>query len=186
VMGVSERDQEVLDRACDLGLAFQLANIARDIDEDDAGGRCYLPMEWLAEMDIGPGQHDKPHNREKLAELAARLVGLMEQHEAAAKLGAARLRFRQRWAVLAAARIYGAIGRTVRERGALAWNQRVYTSAGAKAGHVLAAFVEALINHPEAPAQMPRWTRVELVAMARAGRPPKPEPMTPLPDEGIV
>ena len=32
VMGVSARDQDVLDRACDLGLAFQLANIARGKD----------------------------------------------------------------------------------------------------------------------------------------------------------
>ena len=186
VMGVRNEDSEVLDRACDLGLAFQLANIARDIDEDDAGGRCYLPMEWLAEMDIAPGQHDKPHNREKLAQLAARLVDLMESHEAAAKLGAARLAFRQRWAVLAAARIYSAIGRKVRERGAQAWNQRVYTSAWAKLGHVAAALFEAMINRPGAPKPMPRWTRSELVEMAREGRPRKPEPMTPLDDEGIV
>ena len=40
-----------LDRACDLGLAFQLVNIARDVSEDDARGRCYIPTEWLAEAD---------------------------------------------------------------------------------------------------------------------------------------
>ena len=49
VMGVSPEDEDTLDRACDLGLAFQLANIARDIQEDDAAGRCYLPIAWLAE-----------------------------------------------------------------------------------------------------------------------------------------
>ena len=38
----------------DLGLAFQLANIARDLVEDDAVGRSYLPEEWLAEQDIEP------------------------------------------------------------------------------------------------------------------------------------
>ena len=37
-MGVSPDDDAVLDRACDLGLAFQLANIARDIDEDARRG----------------------------------------------------------------------------------------------------------------------------------------------------
>ncbi|MGB3711249.1 MAG: squalene/phytoene synthase family protein, partial [Erythrobacter sp.] len=36
VMGVDPRDSDTLDRACDLGLAFQLSNIARDIVEDDA------------------------------------------------------------------------------------------------------------------------------------------------------
>ena len=39
IMGVDRDDGWMLDRACDLGLAFQLANIARDMAEDaDAGG----------------------------------------------------------------------------------------------------------------------------------------------------
>ncbi|MGB7419710.1 MAG: phytoene/squalene synthase family protein, partial [Erythrobacter sp.] len=88
VMGVDPADRDTLDRACDLGLAFQLSNIARDIVEDDAAGRCYLPLEWLVEMDIEPGQHTKPHHREELAELAARLVALVDRHEAAARVGA--------------------------------------------------------------------------------------------------
>jgi len=39
VMGVSPDDEATLDRACDLGIAFQLTNIARDIGEDHAAGR---------------------------------------------------------------------------------------------------------------------------------------------------
>jgi len=72
VMGVDREDTETLDQAVDLGLSFQLANIARDILEDDAGGRCYLPLEWLVEEDIEPGQHTKPHHRQELADMAAR------------------------------------------------------------------------------------------------------------------
>ena len=41
IMGVAPDDEAVLDRACDLGMAFQLANIARDLSEDAAAGRCY-------------------------------------------------------------------------------------------------------------------------------------------------
>ncbi len=37
VMGVPDEDADTLDRACDLGIAFQLANIVRDVWEDDAG-----------------------------------------------------------------------------------------------------------------------------------------------------
>src|SRR5690606_27908984 len=114
VMGVVRDDGETLDRACDLGLAFQLANIARDVWEDDAGGRCYIPVEWLAEMDIPPGQHMKPMFRAQLVALVTRLLDMAEQHEAAGRVGAAQLGFRQRWAVLSAANIYGAIGRKVR------------------------------------------------------------------------
>ena len=154
VMGVDPADKDTLDRANDLGLAFQLSNIARDIVEDDAAGRCYLPVEWLVEQDIEPGQHTKPHHREELAEMAARLVALVEKHEAAARVGAERLPFRSRWAVLSAARIYGAIGRKVRTRGAEAWNSRTYVPRWEKAAYGMRAFLSAAINrekHPDGP-----------------------------------
>jgi phytoene synthase len=53
VMGVRVEDSETLARADDLGIAFQLANIARDVREDAAGGRVYLPGDWLAELRSG-------------------------------------------------------------------------------------------------------------------------------------
>lgn len=152
-------DAWVYDRACDLGLAFQLANIARDIVEDDAAGRCYIPQEWLAEADIKPGEHAKPHNRFKLAAVVPRLVAMMEHHADAARMGAARLAFRDRWAVLAAARIYTAIGRKVLNRGQLAWNRRVVISGPAKLWHIAAAWWEALRNSPDEPDQMPIYSR---------------------------
>ncbi len=184
VMGVPRDADDVLDRACDLGLAFQLNNIARDISEDDAAGRCYLPQEWLAEHDIPPGQHMKPRFRGALVAMAGRLIDLAQQHEAAARIGAGHLRFRQRWAILAAANIYGAIGREVCARGAAAWDHRVYTSTWAKIGHVARAFVQAILGAHDVAA-MPRWTRAELQAMARADRPVVPPPLEPLPDEGV-
>ncbi|TRD11847.1 phytoene/squalene synthase family protein [Erythrobacter insulae] len=151
VMGVDPEDQDTLDRANDLGLAFQLSNIARDIVEDDAVGRCYLPMIWLVEQDIEPGQHTKPHHRKELADMAKRLVELVEKHEAAARVGAARLPFRSRWAVLSAARIYGAIGRKVRKRGTEAWNSRTYVPRWEKAWHGARAFLSAAINREKHP-----------------------------------
>ena len=157
VMGVSPDDTDTLDRANDLGLAFQLSNIARDIVEDDAAGRCYLPVEWLVEQDIEPGQHTKPHHRKELAEMAARLVALVEKHEAAARVGAARLPFRSRWAVLSAARIYGAIGRKVRKRGTEAWNSRTYVPRWEKALYGARAYLSAAINREKMPAGEIDW-----------------------------
>jgi len=154
VMGVDPKDTDTLDRANDLGLAFQLSNIARDIVEDDAAGRCYLPVEWLVEQDIEPGQHTKPHHRKELAAMTARLVALVDKHEAAARVGAERLPFRSRWAVLSAARIYGAIGRKVRKRGTEAWNSRTYVPRWEKALYGARAFLSAAINrekHPDGP-----------------------------------
>jgi len=157
VMGASPDDSDTLDRACDLGLAFQLSNIARDVVEDDAAGRCYLPLQWLVEQDIEPGQHTKPHHREELAEMAARLVALVEKHEAAARVGAERLPFRSRWAVLSAARIYGAIGRKVRKRGAEAWNSRTYVPRWEKALYGARAFLSAVINREKHPDGAITW-----------------------------
>ena len=157
VMGVDPEDRDTLDRANDLGLAFQLSNIARDIVEDDAAGRCYLPLEWLVEQDIEPGQHTKPHHREELAEMAARLVKLVEKHEAAARVGAERLPFRSRWAVLSAARIYGAIGRKVRSRGTEAWNSRTFVPRWEKALYGVRASLSAAINREKHPDGAITW-----------------------------
>ena len=162
VMGIPGERFETYDRACDLGLGFQLANIARDIVEDDAAGRCYLPEEWLAEKDFAPGEHAKPHNRFELASLMPRLVTMMDRHIQAARLGTRDLRFRQRWAILSAARIYGAIGHKMLDRGQNAWNSRTRIGTFAKLRHVTAAFFEALVNRPSPPDEMPRWTRSEL------------------------
>ncbi|MEP7222711.1 MAG: phytoene/squalene synthase family protein [Novosphingobium sp.] len=165
VMGVSPQDEDTLDRACDLGLAFQLANVARDLDEDDAAERCYLPLEWLVEADIPPGEQMKPHFRAALVPLVHRMCELEKAYEASARIGAGRLTFRQRWAVLSAAGIYGAIARQVDAAGSHAWDHRAYTSSSAKLGHVLYALWEAATPPPRSKVR-PRWSRRELAAFA--------------------
>ena len=182
VMGVSKDDHETLDRACDLGLSFQLVNIARDVSEDDARGRCYIPTEWLAEADMPPGVRLRPEYRAELVGLVGRMLDMAERHQAAARYGANGLGFRQRWAVLSAARIYGAIGRKVRAAGPHAWDHRVRTGLFEKLGHVVGAFWDALFVAPE-PAEWPQHTRGSLMMAARMAGPIAPMPDTPLPDE---
>jgi 15-cis-phytoene synthase len=184
VMGIPADDHEMLDRAFDLGLAFQLTNIARDLCEDDAAGRCYLPQEWLAEADIPPGEHMRPEFRDALVPLVARLLDLADEHEAAARWGANRLRFRQRWAVLAAANIHAAVRGKLCELGPHAWDHAVRVGFFEKLKLVWRAFGEAFKTAPE-PEPMPRWTRGELMAMARMAGPIAPMPQTPLPDEVV-
>jgi phytoene synthase len=139
VMGVDAGDEAVLDRACDLGLAFQLANIARDLSEDDAVGRCYLPIEWLVEIDAPPGQALHPAFRQRLGMLGRRLAQRAEAYEASARHGTPALSFRSAWAVLAAAGIYGDIAREVAKRGSHAWDRRVVVSKQAKLAWVAKA-----------------------------------------------
>jgi phytoene synthase len=159
VMGVDPDDDETLDRACDLGLAFQLANIARDISEDDAVGRCYLPVDWLVEADIQPGEHMRPHFRSRLADMAWWLANMVGEYEASARVGAMRLPFRSRWAVLAAAGIYGDIARKVDALDHAAWDQRVMTTKAEKAGWVARALGQALVNCPKMTGREGLWER---------------------------
>jgi phytoene synthase len=139
IMGVAPDDGEILRHAADLGMAFQLANIARDIVEDDGVGRIYIPATWLAEKGIVPGTLGAPRHRADLAEYARRLAALAEPYEASARVGAERLPRRSRWAVLSAANIYGDISRKVIARGERAWDKRTVISKWAKLAHVARA-----------------------------------------------
>jgi len=139
VMGVAPEDEATLARACDLGLAFQLANIARDIAEDAAGGRCYLPADWLAETGIDPADIMAPGSREALAALARRTASLAARYEQSARLGTPALSFRSAWAVLAAAGIYGGIARQVAADPRTALERRVFTSKAEKLGWLMTA-----------------------------------------------
>ncbi len=159
VMGVAADDDETLDRACDLGLAFQLANIARDVAEDAAVGRCYLPTDWLAEAGIAPDQLMAEVNRPALSGLVRRLCDASERYEASARIGAAQLPFRARWAVLAAAGIYGDIAREVRRRGADALISRVYTSKADKAAWMVKALAQAVFDNPIDNGRDRYWSR---------------------------
>lgn len=158
VMGVPASDQDTLDRAADLGIAFQLANIARDIVEDARVGRVYLPAEWLAAEGLAGADLSDPGHRPALARLARRLSDMADGYRRSARIGAARLPFRSRWAVLSASGIYGEIATRAAALGPRAWDERISTSKGEKAALVMEAFWEAL--WPVRP--VPRtglWTR---------------------------
>ena len=149
LMGVPPEDEETLDRAADLGIAFQLANIARDLVEDREVGRSYVPAEWdTAGAD----------NRAALTGIAARLGRLVEAYEVSGRVGAGRLPFRARWAVLAAANIYGGIARKVVARGDAAWDRRVVVHKPAKLAMVAKALVGAMLPAPRG-GRDGLWTR---------------------------
>ncbi|MEO7915994.1 MAG: squalene/phytoene synthase family protein, partial [Novosphingobium sp.] len=118
------------------------------------------------EADIPPGEQMKPHFRAALVPLVHRMCELEKAYEASARIGAGQLTFRQRWAVLSAAGIYGAIARKVDAAGSQAWDHRVVTSDLAKLGHVLHALWEAATPPPKSQIH-PRWSRRELMELAR-------------------
>lgn len=151
VMGVKPDDRPVLDRACDLGMAFQLNNIARDVIEDAMNGRRYIPDDWLASVRLSPDSFAFPPNRRQLARLVARLVFAAEEYEASARYGTSALPWRAAWAVLAAARIYGGIGRKVRKLGEAGLENRVSTTKAEKLQAVAMAYSDTLQRHRKWP-----------------------------------
>ena len=141
VMGA--RGEDTLDRASDLGLAFQMTNIARDVMDDAEAGRIYLPEEWLQEAGVPPGEIARAEHRLAVYTVAERLLDEAERYYASAQVGLARLPFRSAWAVAAAGRVYRDIGRLLRERGARAWDRRASTGRGRKLLLALAAAGDA-------------------------------------------
>ena len=141
IMGV--RDPRVLDRACDLGLAFQLTNIARDIVEDAENGRIYVPLAWLEDAGIAPDAVALPENRTALASVARRLVDAAEPYYASARIGIGALPLRSATAIATALGVYRAIGQEVVKRGPRAWDERVSTSKAQKAGFAAKGIADA-------------------------------------------
>ncbi len=158
VMGVDPADEDTLDRASDLGLSFQLANIARDLVPDAKAGRCYMPAAWLTEAGLSEANMVAPAHRPALAMMAARLIALARPYRASARIGAARLPPRSRLAVLAADGIYGTIGEKVAAQGENAWDRRVRVSSAGKLGQFGLALVRGLSPAAETP-RTGLWTR---------------------------
>lgn len=133
-MGVRKDDHETLDRACDLGLAFQLTNICRDVLDDAKGGRIYLPLDLLAEEGVAPEPAALllPDNRASVARVVAVLIHTADQYYVSASVGARRLPLRAAAAVLAARNVYRDIGNKVLRHGAHAWDRRTVIPASRK------------------------------------------------------
>lgn len=144
IMGAKEA--QVLDRACDLGLAFQLTNIARDIVDDAGVARCYLPAQWLVEAGIPLDEIALPQHRAALARVAARLVDHAEPYYDSSLDGIRALPLRSAWAIATARNVYRQIGIEVKARGPRAWDERVGTSKATKLKLLAKGGVEALLS----------------------------------------
>lgn len=156
VMGV--RDDAVLDRACDLGLAFQLTNIARDVIDDAAIGRCYLPGDWL---DEAGATVEGPLPSPELYAVILRLLDAADGYYASARAGLPHLPPRCAWSIAAALRIYRAIGHRIRKGGPAAYRQRISTSKATKMGLLAAGgwdVARSRLSHPDI-SRDGLWTR---------------------------
>jgi len=162
VMGT--RDPAALQRATDLGIAFQLTNISRDVREDAEIGRVYLPEEWLTEAGIPVDDLLNPCYAKALTCVIDRLLNEADKYYASANEGLRSLGFRSAWAVAAARGVYRAIGDTVRDRGVRALQERVIVRKRRKLLGVAEGMLDAARaslfekhRHPE-PRDNKLWT----------------------------
>lgn len=131
VMGVT--GTHALARACELGNAMQLTNIARDVGEDARRGRIYLPLAWLHEEGIDPAEFlREPRFSPALARVTGRLLLEADRLYQRGSSGIATLPRDCRGAILAAATIYAEIGSVVAAQGMDSVNRRAVVGSARK------------------------------------------------------
>ncbi len=152
---MGRRDPATLARACDLGVAMQLTNVARDVGEDARSGRIYLPRQWLEQEGVDPESlSGAPVFTPALGRVVARLLREAHGLYQRADEGIARLPRDCRLAIAAARGIYADIGRVVAERGYDSVSGRAYTS-GRRKLRLMAATLPWLAARPGAAAEPP-------------------------------
>jgi len=167
IMGRS--DDEALRRAVDLGIGMQLTNVARDVGEDAARDRVYLPADWLAAA--GSSVDEVLERRPTAGVLATnrRVLALAERYYESGIGGIRLLPARCRPAILTAALTYREIGRRVLARGGDGVRARVAVPDARKLVLVASAGARCLLD-PGLRGRVVEPHRSELhAALGRAG-----------------
>lgn len=134
------RDPDALARACDLGVAMQLTNIARDVGEDARMGRIYLPLDWLVEHDIDPVNFVRdPLPTNDVRRMVKRLLAEADRLYRRSEAGINVLPRQARTGIWAARLIYDGIGKQLRRQGFDSISMRARTSGRQKLGWVMQA-----------------------------------------------
>lgn len=145
LMGV--RDQHRLARACDLGLAMQLTNIARDLGEDARRGRIYLPLDWLDEAGIDAQAFIRnPAALPEIRTLTKRLLSEARRLYDRADPGISCLPLDCRAGVFAARHVYAGIGGQIAAQGYDSITQRATTTPGQKTGWLALSATQAALS----------------------------------------
>jgi 15-cis-phytoene synthase len=145
------RDRATLARACELGLAMQLTNIARDVGEDARAGRLYLPRQWLRDAGIdAEAWLAAPAFDAALGGVVQRLLDEADRLYRRAECGVAQLPRDCRPGIQAARLVYAEIGRALQAQGLDSVNRRAVVRTRRKLaliGRAAAALVFAP-GHP--------------------------------------
>jgi phytoene synthase len=155
IMG--SRSERTLARACELGVAMQLTNIARDVGEDARNGRLYLPRTWLHQAGVNASAWlAQPVSNAAIQSLTERLLAEADGLYRRAQAGIAELPPDCRAAILAASTIYGEIGQQLRREGLDSISHRTVVSTRRKLVLLASAWAQAgwITTRTEQPAPL--------------------------------
>jgi len=132
VMGA--RAPDAIARACDLGVAMQLSNIARDVGEDARAGRIYLPLQWMREAGLDPDAWlARPVFTAALGAVVGRLLRAADVLYERVGSGVSQLPPACQPGINAARFLYAEIGREVERAGLDSVSRRAVVPAARKA-----------------------------------------------------
>ena len=123
------RDDDALARACDLGIAMQLTNIARDVGEDARNDRLYIPLEWMQEYKIDINQFFKePEQFPEISIFVKQLLAQADIFYKRAGAGYFSLPKNCRPGIFSAGKIYSQIGKHIAASNYDSIHRRAHTS----------------------------------------------------------
>lgn len=162
-------DDRALVHAAHLGIAMQLTNICRDVAEDWERGRLYLPDDLLARHGAGGlaallGRALPASAHAAIARVIGELLALADRYYRSGDRGIRDLPWRAALAVMAARRVYAAIGGRIEQRGCDVTAGRAVVPGRAKLALVGAALATLAASSPRRMIDT-RHTRVPMRAL---------------------
>ena len=128
-----------------LGIAFQLANFIRDVDEDLDRGRVYLPIKELSQFGVTREMLEERVLTPEIVEALKFQIARVRQLQAEAAPGIAMLEASSRPCIQAASTLYCGIVDEVEKFGYDIFNQRAKTSTARRVRVAGAAFMKRVL-----------------------------------------
>ena len=136
---------DAFEAAKKLGIAFQLANFIRDVDEDLDRGRVYLPIKELAQFGVTREMLEERVLTPEIVEALKFQIARVRQLQAEAAPGIAMLEASSRPCIEAASTLYCGIVDEVEKIGYDIFNQRAKTSTARRIRVAGAAFMKRVL-----------------------------------------
>ena len=150
IMGADS--ETAIARACELGVAMQLTNIARDIGEDARNGRLYIPRAWFREIGMDADAWlAAPVFDARIASFTQRLLMRADVLYRRGEFGLAELPWDCRPAIQAARLVYAEIGKQLEREGLNSIDKRTVVSTTRKLALIARAATVA-VKAPALPA----------------------------------